>query len=133
MKKGQIENLTDFFIIAFLLLIIFLVFGFGLFGGLNNNDKIITTNIAEFRQKEAAINNLKIQEQMGVDLEKIDIGQAIAESQIVNNKVITGCPDYANAVDCNSDAAGLYKNEKDKCSWIPNYKICMTVYSGGLS
>ena len=112
-KKGMMDDFFDFIFttvsLFFLLFFISLVFN----GSVNSSHETSAENVADFKIKDAAINNLLLQE---VNIDKID--SSISKSNLWNGKVITSCTDYTTEKDCESDPMG---KGGGFCNWASSF------------
>ena len=116
-KKGMMDDLFDF--VFTVTALFFLLFFVALFfsGNINNSHKTSTTNIADFKITDTALNNLQKQAYVGeVDTSKID--SYIKGSNVWNGKVITSCYDYITMPDCEQDPMG---KGGGFCTWGGTY------------
>jgi hypothetical protein len=116
-KKGMMDDLFDF--IFTITSLFFLLFFVALFfsGNISNSHETSTSNIADFKITDTAINNLQRQAYIGeVDSSKID--SYILGSNAWNGKIITSCYDYIIEPDCEQDPMG---KGIGLCTWTGDY------------
>ena len=116
-KKGMMDDLFDF--VFTVTSLFFLLFFLSIYFTSNviHSHEISTTNIADFKRIDAALNNLQLQSHEGfTDPDNID--SQISSSNIWNGKVITTCHDYNRENDCNTDPMG--KGGQLSCEWSGN-------------
>ncbi len=120
-KKGMMDDLFDFFytIIAGLFLLFFI--SLALSGGIAESQQRSISEIADFHQKEIALNHLAVQVQGGIDIQAEEVDSLIAESNLWEEKVITGCWDYQTSTDCLTDPAQIAKG---LCNWVEEEEVC---------
>ena len=118
-KKAMLDDLFDFLFTITTAFFLLIFLGAILNGGVNESNKQAITRVAEFRQTESAVNNLRIQiyqQDNFFTIEEID--DQVAGSKVLAGRVITGCSDYITRTDCTSDAVRIYTNTPGfSCDW----------------
>ncbi len=120
-KKGMMDDLFDFFytIIAGLFLLFFI--SLALSGGIKDSQQRSISEIADFQKKDLALNHLAVQVQEGAEIKAEEIDQLVAESNLWENRIITGCWDYQTSTDCLTDPAQIAKG---LCNWVEEEEVC---------
>ncbi len=113
-KKAMMDDMFDFLFTVFLAFFIFLIVGVMITGATQKSEDLTFAGIKEFKRVDSAINNLRVGVQKGVDLDPEKIGERIAQSKVLNGKIITECYDYTGDTDCTSDPIGV----GDVCKWF---------------
>ena len=125
-KKAMLDDLFDFLFTITTAFFLLIFLGAILNGGVNESNKQAITRVAEFRQTESAVNNLRIQiyqQDNFFTIEEID--DQVAGSKVLAGRVITGCPDYITKTECNGDAVGIHKNNQGlSCDWYDDNGDC---------
>ena len=94
--------------------------GIFLIGGNTQANKKSLEYTSKFNKMDSAVNNLKVQAQIGpgVDITKID--EKIKNSKVLGGTTITNCRDYQKKEDCDQDLVNLHKGKSMFCKWGNN-------------
>ena len=127
-KRGMLDDLFDFLFTITTAFFLLIFLGAILNGGVNESNEQAVSRVAEFRQTESAVNNLRIQiyqQDNFFTIEEID--DQVAGSKVLAGRVITSCPDYITKTECNGDAVSIYTNIPGfSCDWYDDNGECYT-------
>jgi len=121
-KKGMMDDLFDLFFTVFASIFLLLFISAALTGGIKNSNEKSLKEVADFKQIDSAINNLRVLLYEGEDLEKINIDEMINKSKILGGRTITTCHDYTKETDCITDPI---KVGEGNCRWFDDE--CLTL------
>ena len=132
-KKGQFQDFVDTAIYLSSAVIFFVIILGALLLIFENNESESIANVGEFRQKEAAINNLRVSLWEGTNLHKQDLDKQVLKSKVLGGKVITSCFDYQNGVDCPQDSVNTLSGLPEySCEWNEEKSKCFLIYNGAV-
>ncbi|MBU0727479.1 hypothetical protein KKA95_02235 [Patescibacteria group bacterium] len=112
-KKGMMDDLFDFFFTLAASVFLLLFIGAALRGGIESSNQQSLNEVADFKQIDSAINNLRVLLNEGTNLETIDIDEMVRNSQVLGGYTITTCYDYIKDIDCTPDPIGV-----GPCIWV---------------
>src|SRR3989344_5055612 len=120
-KRGILDDVFDY---LFLVLVgVFMLFFLGnyLNAPIENGKEFSLRNLAQFHYQESAIQNIRVQEYSGLQVDPQAVDLMIQNSKVLSGKVITSCRDYTTKVDCSGDAVGI---SFTGCSWDSAGEVC---------
>ncbi len=124
-RRGILEGVTDYLLLV--IGMVFLIFFLGnyLNAPIENGKEFSVKNIARFHYQESAIQNIRVQEAMGLKVDSLNIDSLIQNSKVLNGRAITSCMDYISKVDCGGDAVSI---SSTGCVWDSAENTCALAF-----
>ncbi|HLC71266.1 MAG TPA: hypothetical protein VJI32_04610 [Candidatus Nanoarchaeia archaeon] len=124
-KRGILDDVFDY---LFLVLVgIFMLFFLSNFlnAPIENGKEFSLKNLAKFHYQESAIQNIRVQESSGLQINHQNVEHLMQQSKVLGGKVITSCSDYFSRVDCTADAV---KISTTGCAWNSEINRCSLAF-----
>lgn len=120
------DDLFDFLFTVFVAFFLLFFISVAWQGAAQASEQQSLEALSKFRQRDAAIDNLRVASAQGYNLERVDIEQKIAHSKVLGGRTITECGDYAAASDCQQDTVSLHATPNLRCVWSDETQQCLT-------
>ncbi len=126
-KKAQVDDLFDLIFTVVISFFLLFFVNAALLNTVEQSQSASLRDAADANKILSAINNLRVQANMGSTLNPEKINQKIEQSRVLGGKVITTCFDYYTQEDCNNDVIGITADSADYCQWNEEQKVCQYI------